>query len=164
MNRRELLLGFPALAMAASLPAAAALPPAPDLPLVSDLRADARRVEARRIPLVVLFSLPNCPYCHEVRRSHLLPLARDPGRSAGFLLRQVNIGGAEAAIEFDGASTTHAGIAKVRGIRGAPEVVFWDARGRPAAEPLRGMLLPDFYSAYLEEALETAVRRLRDAA
>lgn len=164
MNRRDLLLGLPALALAIRTPASAALPPAPDLPLVSDLRADARRVETRRIPLVVLFSLPNCPYCHEVRRSHLLPLAREPGRSASFLLRQVNIGGAEQAIEFDGVSTTHAGIAKVRGIRGAPEVVFWDARGRPVADPLRGMLLPDFYSAYLEEALEAAARRLREAA
>jgi hypothetical protein len=76
----------------------------------------------------------------------------------------VNIGGTEQAIEFDGVPTTHAGIAKSRGIRGAPEVVFWDSRGRPVAEPLRGMLLPDFYSAYLEEALETAARRLREAA
>jgi thioredoxin-related protein len=164
VNRRDLLLGLPALAVAAHAPAAAALPPAPDLPLVTDLRADARHVEARRIPLVVLFSLPNCPYCHEVRRSHLLPLGREAGRADGFLLRQVNIGGAEKATEFDGVSTTHAGIAKVRGIRGAPEVVFWDARGRPVAEPLRGMLLPDFYSAYLEEALETASRRMRGLA
>lgn len=164
MNRRDLLLGLPALALGIRAPVALSLEPAPDLPLVSDLRADARRVEARRVPIVVLFSLPNCPYCHEVRRSHLLPLAREPGRSAGFLLRQVNIGGSEPAIEFDGVPTTHAGIAKSRGIRGAPEVVFWDSRGRPVAEPLRGMLLPDFYSAYLEEALETAARRLREAA
>jgi thioredoxin-related protein len=146
------------------MPAAAALPPAPDLPLVTDLRADARQVETRRVPLVVLFSLPGCPYCHEVRRSHLLPLAREPARRESFLLRQVNIGGAEPAVEFDGASTTHAGIARLRGIRGAPEVVFWDARGHPLADPLRGMLLPDFYSAYLEAALETAASRLRGSA
>lgn len=164
MNRRELLLGLPALMLAARSPAAAVLPPAPDLPLVSELRADARRVESTRVPLVVLFSLPNCPYCHEVRRSHLLPLGRESGRANSLLLRQVNIGGAEKAVEFDGASTTHAGIARRRGIRGAPEVVFWDAGGNPLAEPLRGMLLPDFYSAYLEEALETAASRLRGPA
>lgn len=156
MNRRELLLALPALA----LPALAA-PSAPDLPLVGDLREDARRVESRRIPLVVLFSLPDCPYCHEVRGSHLLPLARDARRSGTLLLRQVNIGGAERATGFDGAQTTHAGIAREQGIRGAPEVVFWDSRGRALAEPLRGMLLPDFYSAYLDEALEAAIRRLR---
>jgi thioredoxin-related protein len=159
MNRRDLLLALPALA----LPALAA-PAAPDLPLVTDLRADARRVASQGTPLVVLFSLPNCPYCHEVRQSHLLPLGRDPSRARAFLLRQVNINGAEPAVAFDGAATTHGQIARERGIRGAPEVVFWDARGRAIAEPLRGMLLPDFYSAYLEESLETARRRIRDVA
>ena len=67
-------------------------------------------------------------------------------------------------VGFDGTPTTHAAIAREQGIRGAPEVVFWDSRGRALAEPLRGMLLPDFYSAYLDEALETAIRRLRASA
>ena len=51
-------------------------------------------------------------------------------------------------------------IARAHDVRSAPVVAFWDGEGRPVADPLRGMLLPDFYSAYLESALETARARL----
>ena len=45
-------------------------------------------------------------------------------------------------------------------MRSAPVVAFWDGEGRPVADPLKGMLLPDFYAAYLESALESARARL----
>lgn len=154
-NRRDLLLAL----AAAALPAVAA-PAPPDLPLAIDLSADARSVRRARTPLVVLFSVPNCPYCHEVRRSHLLPLLRDPARGPRFILRQVDLGGEARVVGFDGRATTHAELARARGVRAAPEVVFWDDLGQPVAEPLRGMLLPDFYAAYLDESLEAARRAL----
>jgi thioredoxin-related protein len=133
---------------------------APDLPLAADLRADARLVRRQRVPLLVLFSIPGCPYCNEVRRSHLLPLLSDPSPSTGALVRQVNVGGREPVTGFGGEAMTHGELARAHGIRRAPVVAFWDDRGRPIAEPLDGMLLPDFYGAYLENALEAAHRRL----
>ncbi len=158
MNRRDLLLAL----AAAAIPAGAA-PAAPDLPLATDLAADAKSVRRARTPLVVLSSVPHCPYCREVRRSHLLPLLHDPARGPRFILRQVDLGGEARVTGFDGRATTHAELARARGVRSAPEVVFWDDRGQPVAEPLRGMLLPDFYAAYLDESLEAARRALGPA-
>lgn len=158
MNRRDLLLAL----AAAALPAFAA-PAAPDLPLATDLAADAKAVRRTRAPLVVLFSVPNCPYCLEVRRSHLLPLLHDPARGARYILRQVDLGSEARVVGFDGRVTTHAELARARGVRSAPEVVFWDDRGQAIAEPLRGMLLPDFYAAYLDESLDAARRALSAA-
>jgi len=100
VNRRDLLLAL----AAAALPAVGA-PAPPDLPLAADLAADARAVRRTRSPLVVLFSVPNCPYCHEVRRSHLLPLLHDPARGPRFILRQVDLGGETRVVGFDGRAT-----------------------------------------------------------
>lgn len=158
MKRRELILALSALAAAPALRAAEA----PDLPLASDLRADARLARERRIPIVILFSLPGCPYCSEVRRAHLLPRLRDPAQASRAIIRQVNLGSDERIVGFDGRPTTHDAIARFHGVRAAPEVAFWDARGRPVAEPLKGMLLPDFYAAYLESALATAGARVAE--
>jgi thioredoxin-related protein len=155
MNRRDLILAL----VAAALPSRAATVP-PDLPLATDFAADAKVVRQSRTPLVVLFSLPHCPYCHEVRRSHLLPLLNDGGRGAGFILRQVNLGGDARVDDFDGHAMTHGELARAGGVRTAPEVVFWDDRGRALATPLRGMLLPDFYAAYLDESLDASRRAL----
>jgi len=156
MKRREVILALSALAAAPALRAAEA----PDLPLASDLRADARLARERRIPIVILFSLPRCPYCSEVRRAHLLPLLRDPAQASRAIIRQVNLGSDDRIVGIDGGPTTHDAIARFHGVRAAPEVAFWDSQGRPVAEPLKGMLLPDFYAAYLESALATARARM----
>ena len=61
----------------------------------------------------------------------------------------------------EGKVTTHGAFATAHGVRLAPVVAFFDGRGRTAAESLTGMLLPDFYAAYLENALDSATRFVR---
>ena len=62
--------------------------------------------------------------------------------------------------ECDRQGTTHAAVARAHDVRFAPVVAFWDGEGRPLAEPLKGMLLPDFYGAYLDDAIASARARL----
>jgi len=159
MKRRELILALAVLAAAPSLRAAEA----PDLPLARDFHGDARLARERRVPFLILFSLPRCPYCSEVRRAHLLPMLRDPAQASRALIRQVNLGSDDRIVDFDGKAITHDALARRYGVRAAPEVAFWDAQGREAAEPLKGMLLPDFYASYLESALETARARVTES-
>ena len=128
------------------------------MPLARDLRADGEAARRKGIPILVLFNLPGCPYCNVVRRSHLLPMLADPVASKRAILRQVNVGGAQALVDFAGANTAHGEFAQTNGIRLAPVVAFFDGRGRKAADSLTGMLLPDFYAYYLESALEAAIR------
>jgi len=156
VSRRRFLLLAPALALVAT--ASRGAPGA--LPLAADFREDGRLSRARRAPIVILFSLPGCPYCEIVRRSHLAPMLADPAQASRVIVRQVDIGSDEAVVGFSGERTTHAAIAKAHDVRSAPVVAFWDGEGRPVADPLRGMLLPDFYSAYLEAALQAARKRL----
>ena len=156
LGRRKFLVLGPALAWAL---AARAAPPTA-IPLATDLQADGRLSRQRKAPIVVLFSLPGCPYCEIVRRSHLAPILTDPKQSRRVIVRQVDIDADEAVVGFSGERTTHARIARAHDVRSAPVVAFWDGEGRPIAEPLRGMLLPDFYSAYLESAVQAARTRL----
>lgn len=129
-----------------------------DLPLARDLRGDGEEPRRKGVPILVLFNLPGCPYCNVVRGSHLLPMLADPVASKRAIIRQANVGGAQALIDFAGTSTTHGAFARAHGVRLTPVVAFFDGRGREAAESLTGMLLPDFYAFYLESALEAATR------
>jgi thioredoxin-related protein len=158
VNRRELILGFAALAAVGGAGAS----PSPTLPLANDLRADGRAAASRRVPLVVLFSLAGCPYCDVVRRSYLAPMLRDERQASRVLVRQVDLGASEPLVDFAGKRTTHGEFARARGVRVAPVVSFWDESGRTIAASLEGMLLPDFYGAYLDGALETAEKALRE--
>ena len=109
---------------------------------------------------MILFSLPGCPYCEIVRRSHLAPMLRDPREAPRAIIRQVDIDSDLSVVGFGGAPMTHEAIARAHGVRSVPVVAFWDGEGRPLADPLKGMLLADFYAAYLDSALESARSRL----
>jgi len=155
-GRRRLILALPAMGLAALARAAAESP----IPLATNLQADGRLSRERREPIVILFSLPGCPYCEIVRRSHLAPMSRAPGLAGRMIVRQVDVGIEEPVTGFGGERTTHAAIARAHGVRFAPVVAFWDGEGRALAEPIKGMLLPDFYGAYLEDAIASARAKL----
>ena len=57
--------------------------------------------------------------------------------------------------DADGTMTTARQWARARNISIAPTVLFLDRNGRNLANPLRGMQ-PDFYGAYLEQAIDEA--------
>jgi hypothetical protein len=87
-------------------------------------------------------------------------MLRDPASAGRMIVRQVDVGIEEPVTGFGGERTTHAAVARAHGVRFAPVVAFWDGEGKALAEPLKGMLLPDFYGAYLEDAIASARAKL----
>ncbi|WP_152561979.1 thioredoxin fold domain-containing protein [Cupriavidus sp. SK-3] len=121
------------------------------LPAATDLAAQAKAAATRGEPLVVLVTLPDCVYCETVRRNYLGPQA-----AAGEIVaRELDMTANTPLRNADGSMTTAREWARSRNVTVAPTVLFLDARGRSLATPLRGMQ-PDFYGAYLEQALDKA--------
>ncbi len=151
----------PPRAFAMALARLARAAPARQVPLAADLQADGRLSRERKAPLVILFSLPGCPYCEIVRRSHLAAMLRDPRQARRAIIRQIDIGvrSRRSSVLRASAPPTRPSP-RAHDMRAAPVVAFWDANGKPAAESLKGMLLPDFYFAYLEAAIDSARARL----
>ncbi len=150
-----LILAWLALPAGAARPADAGPPPA------VDLRAEAAQAVRNGGPLVVLFSRRDCAYCETVRSHYLLPLAADPRFRGRILVRQVDQDSPAALTGFGGETTTHGAFADREKIRLVPVVAFYGSGGRRLAEPIAGTRLADFYQAYLEGAVESAMRQLR---
>ncbi len=134
--------------------------PALEIPLATNLQQDARTAAEKHVPLVILFSLPNCPHCDAVRRSHLIPLQQSPASPRKPILRQIEANGQMPLLGIDGVPTTHSEFARRYAIKFTPQVMFLDEHGKQLAAPLIGSMLPDFYGAYLENALQDSLARL----
>ena len=159
LRRREVLA-----TLAGSLLAPAAFVPAPALatdtalPVPASLPAAARAAAAQGEPLVLLVSLPGCPYCELVRRNYLLPARRDAGLQAW----QLNITDRSTPLTgFDGKATTAAAQVAAWKAGFTPTVLFLGPSGQDLAERLTGLASPDFYGAYLDERLTTARSAVR---
>jgi len=106
----------------------------------------------RHEPLVVMVSLPGCPFCHVARNNYLGPMARDQGLQ----VVQVDMRNPRALVDFDGQTRSQDEVTRRWGIRVAPTLLFFGPSGREVAERLEGGSLPDFYGAYLDERVRAA--------
>lgn len=140
-------------------PASALIPPASAaaLPAPASLRAAAQAAALRGEPLVVMTTLPGCPYCDLVRNHYLLPLRRE-GRVQAV---QLDIRDRNSNLQdFKGQTTTPAAQAHAWKARFAPTVLFLGPEGQELAERLVGVAVPDFYGEYLDARLAEARRKL----
>lgn len=127
------------------------------LPVPSSLAPVARTAAARGEPLVLLISLPGCPFCERVRRSYLIPAAQETGAQVW----QLNITDGQTPLTaFDGRSTTARAQAHAWQSTFTPTVLFLGPQGQELAERLVGIASPDFYGAYLDDRLATARQAL----
>lgn len=139
--------GLPSLAQAkdSSLPAPPSLPQA------------AQAAAAKGEPLVLLVSLPGCPYCELVRRNYLLPMRQQQGLHAW----QLSISDRSTPLtDFNGQTTSPAAQIGAWKATFTPTVLFLGPQGQELAERLVGVAVPDFYGAYLEDRLAIARKAL----
>ena len=127
------------------------------LPVPVSLPGAAQTAAAKKEPLVILVSLPGCPYCEVVRRNYLLPARNETGLQAW----QLNITDkATPLVGFDGKATTAAAQVAAWKAGFTPTVLFLGPQGQEIAERLVGLGSNDFYGAYLDERLATARKAL----
>ena len=129
------------------------------LPVPENLQKDAARASAENKPLVIMFALPDCPFCKVVRRNYLVPLLKEGPENERPVIRELQITSRESLTGFDGMSTTQSALAKQYGVRMAPTLVFVDAHGELLVPPLVGGE-GAFYLNYLDRAFADATKNL----
>lgn len=133
---------------------------AADVPLSTDLQAESARAAALNSPLIVVFTSPTCHYCEIVKRDYLLPMMKDPETARTVVIRQIVTDSSARLKDFRGHVTTQAAFAGAHGVSLTPTVAFFDDRGREVAKPIVGLLNPDYYYAYLEDAIAQARKQI----
>jgi thioredoxin-related protein len=133
------------------------------LPALVDLHRDASQAQREGKPIILLFSLPGCSFCHVVRQNYLLPLLKDPADTDRPIIREVDITGARNVVSFDRAPANHRSVAKDFNVQVAPTVLFLDASGRPLTQPIVGGDIAGLYGGYLDNAFAEAAQKLSAA-
>jgi thioredoxin-related protein len=125
------------------------------LPFSAHLPRELSAALARKQCLVLMFSLPGCPFCKVVRESYLWPLRLEQG----FSVLQVDVQSPRTLFGLDGKRSTHADWARAMGVNVTPTVAFMGKKlgvAAEMAERLTGAYIPDFYGAYLQQRLDAA--------
>lgn len=130
-----------------------------ELPRIDDLRELGLQIRRTRVPLLLFFSTPGCPYCREVRSGYLAPRIREGAKDV--VIREVEIRGRRSIVDLDGQASTEAELARRFEIRVVPVVQLVDAEMKPLGQPLVGISAAGFYESQLNSAIEAAGIALR---
>lgn len=131
------------------------------VPLARDLSDAAKGAREKNRVLLVMFGTPDCPYCRQVLNDFLIPMSRNADYQSKVVMHQVEIGSSQKLVDFAGRTTTHRQFSLQHRARLAPTILLFDADGRVLAEPLVGMITPDYYGAFLDRAIDEALEKIR---
>ncbi|WP_298291714.1 thioredoxin fold domain-containing protein [Thiomonas sp.] len=126
------------------------------LPPVRNLQQSVNLAAAKDQPLIVMFSLPSCPFCEKLRRTQYQFLAKD-----GYAVQQIEMTDKTPVIGFDGQPTSGVQLARQYGIKLAPTVLFFGPGGKEIGERIIGAPTADFYGAFIDRALKESAQALR---
>ncbi len=125
------------------------------LPTPASLRDAAWQAQRQCAPLVLLVSLPGCPWCELLRRNYLAPM-----RKEGLPAFQIVVNDRQrGVVNLQGQPSTGADIASSYRAQLTPTVLFLNAQGAEIAPRIEGVASADLIGAQLDAALAAA--RLR---
>lgn len=134
------------------------------IPEITDLREEADLSRRYRLPILILFSSEDCPYCVLMKEDFLRPMIISGDYFDKVIIRRVERGLRSATLrDFDGRTISVASLFSRYGVRVVPTLVFVDDKGNPLTENLVGIATPELYGASLDMAVDEALERLRRA-
>ncbi|MCQ8895818.1 hypothetical protein NQT62_05115 [Limnobacter humi] len=109
--------------------------------------------------VVILFSIPDCTYCEQVRAQSLRHLEKDPAYRGHVRVFELDFtDDRRRVVWFDGQQRTGKAVAQRLDVKFSPTVWVFTPTGGTPAKPLQGAGLPDFYNQYLDELIQQVFR------
>lgn len=127
------------------------------IPLADNLQADFALAAQSRRAMVLFFTQPHCHWCEGVRKANLEPMANEPAYRTQVLVREVDIRSGKPLRGPGGESLSHEAYARATGVKVTPTVIVINPKDPARRETIVGARIPDFYQAYLDNAVAAAM-------
>ena len=131
------------------------------LQMASDLSKQAKMAREKQIPILILFSAPECGYCQRVRDEILIPTTYNAEYDDKVIMIEVESSNNARMIDFDGRAISQADFSAKHRVGFAPTVKFFDAKGREVAEPIIGLVTVDYYGGFMDQGIDKATAKIR---
>ena len=132
-----------------------------DLPLAKSFEADSKLAASKKIPILVLYTSPDCPYCERAKSEYLVPMMKDPAYKNKVIIREVDVTSQTPLTLFNGSKSTGAEFAAQHKVAVVPTIKVINAKDMEVAAPIVGLLIPDFYFGYIDSAINGGLQKMR---
>jgi thioredoxin-related protein len=135
--------------------------PTENLPAAKSFEADSKLAAAKKIPILVLYTSPGCPFCQRAKSEYLVPMLKDPAYKNKVIMREVDITSQSPLTLYNGNTSTGAAFAAQHKVAIVPTIKVINAQDAEVAEPIVGLLIPDYYFGYIDSAITGGIQKMR---
>lgn len=126
-----------------------------------DFHALQQEMQSKKLPLLLAFRADYCGFCKRLEAEYLTPMITSGKYDSRILIRSFDMVGDASIIDFNGDKIGADEFATRHKASLTPTLLFLNAQGEEIAERLLGYSNPDFYGAYLENAIDTAQQAMK---
>ena len=131
------------------------------VPLADDLTVIASQSDKEKLPILLMFFAEDCEYCERLEQDIINPMLVHGDFNNRVIVRKVLIDQFDTLTNFAGVITDSDEFANQRGIQVTPTLQFVDSNGQELVPQVIGYQGPDFFSAYLDDALGGSLQKIR---
>jgi thioredoxin-related protein len=130
------------------------------IPFALDLSSDGKAAEHNKLPILIMFGAEECEYCELLQKEILNPMYISGEYDDKVIIRKVMIDSYDSVRDFTGNNVESSALAQRYNIKVTPTVMLLDSQGNELAPKILGINGVDFYSAYLDQAIEVSYSSL----
>lgn len=130
--------------------------------ITQDLHADSQLAKQRHLPLLIIFSQDYCSFCEKLKDEIIQPMLISGDYEDKVIIRELLIDSSQDIVDFHGDRINPGDIFSRYQLYVTPSLLLLDSNGNELAERQIGINTIDYYGYYLDEAIKTALIKLRN--
>ena len=130
------------------------------IPVITNLQQESRQ-NHKPLPILLMFSIQNCPYCAIVQEEFLEPMKISGDYESKLVMRIIDMN-EPSLIDFNGQQIRTNNLAMRYKVTLAPTIILVDNTGKLLSEPLVGITTRDYYGGYLDQAIDEALKKIKE--
>ncbi|SMN11710.1 hypothetical protein SPBRAN_1996 [uncultured Candidatus Thioglobus sp.] len=126
-----------------------------------DFFTDGQEAKRKQIPILVMFSSSDCPYCELLKCEVIEPMSELQEYQDKVILRHIDYDSEKQVIDFSGKKSTHVKFNDDYDVNFYPILILLDDKGNEL-ETKVGVVLIEYYWTELDALIEKATKQMRE--
>ncbi|MDH5446760.1 MAG: thioredoxin family protein [Gammaproteobacteria bacterium] len=131
---------------------------------VTDLESLGAQAADKNLPILIMFSQEECPYCTIMEENYLKPMLRSGEYANKVIIRKVKIDDMDTLTDFNGDRVEADHLTGRYRAWVTPTLIFVSSKGAEVAPKLVGIGTEGFFAGDIDNAINHAISKLRSIA
>lgn len=129
------------------------------LTVAKDFLMDSQKVWKQKIPILIMFSTPNCSYCEKIKKDVLSPMATMDEYNEKIIIRHIDVQSFDELNNFYNEEMTHNEFSIKYAVNFFPTVILVDNYGSILGKII-GVPSEELYWTDLDKVIEKSTKKL----